>query len=121
MNEYLDASKDNLNEEEFDLEKKLRPLSFDDFTGQEQVIENLKIFVEAANQREEALDHTLLHKPDSDASHQRSEPATVLPKCNRGGPRGEAPPQRAYAPGRPVPSLQAGPARERPEGRRAAV
>jgi Holliday junction DNA helicase RuvB len=41
----------------------LRPLSFDDFTGQEQAIENLKIFVEAANQREEALDHTLFHGP----------------------------------------------------------
>lgn len=63
MNEFLDASKNNLNPEEFDLEKKLRPLSFDDFTGQEQVLENLKIFVEAANQREEALDHTLFHGP----------------------------------------------------------
>jgi len=63
MNEYLDASNKNLNPEEFDLEKKLRPLSFDDFTGQEQVLENLKIFVEAANQREEALDHTLFHGP----------------------------------------------------------
>lgn len=41
----------------------MRPLSFDDFTGQEQAIENLKIFVEAANQREEALDHTLFHGP----------------------------------------------------------
>ena len=38
--------------------KKAKTLSFDDFTGQEQVIENLKIFVEAANQRGEALDHT---------------------------------------------------------------
>ena len=63
MNEFLDASKNNLNPEEFDLEKKLRPLSFDDFTGQEQVLENLKIFVEAANKREEALDHTLFHGP----------------------------------------------------------
>ncbi|UCE93073.1 MAG: Holliday junction branch migration DNA helicase RuvB, partial [Flavobacteriaceae bacterium] len=63
MNEYLDASNKNLNPEEFDLEKKLRPLSFDDFAGQEQVLENLKIFVEAANQREEALDHTLFHGP----------------------------------------------------------
>jgi len=63
MNENLDASNQNLNPEEFDLEKKLRPLSFDDFAGQEQVLENLKIFVEAANQREEALDHTLFHGP----------------------------------------------------------
>lgn len=38
-------------------------MSFDDFTGQDQAIENLKIFVEAANQREEALDHTLFHGP----------------------------------------------------------
>jgi Holliday junction DNA helicase RuvB len=63
MNENLDASNDNLNPEEFDLEKKLRPLSFDDFAGQDQVLDNLKIFVEAANQREEALDHTLFHGP----------------------------------------------------------
>lgn len=63
MNENLDASNKNLNSEEFDLEKKLRPLSFDDFAGQDQVLENLKIFVEAANQREEALDHTLFHGP----------------------------------------------------------
>jgi Holliday junction DNA helicase RuvB len=63
MNENLDASSQNLNPEEFDLEKKLRPLSFDDFAGQDQVLENLKIFVEAANQREEALDHTLFHGP----------------------------------------------------------
>ncbi len=63
MNEYLDASNKNLPPEEFDLEKKLRPLSFDDFAGQDQVLENLKIFVQAANQREEALDHTLFHGP----------------------------------------------------------
>jgi len=63
MNESLDATNKNLNPEEFDLERKLRPLSFDDFAGQDQVLENLKIFVEAANQREEALDHTLFHGP----------------------------------------------------------
>ena len=63
MNEYLDASNKDLNPEEFDLEKKLRPLSFDDFAGQDQILENLKIFVEDANQREEALDHTLFHGP----------------------------------------------------------
>ena len=38
-------------------------MSFDDFAGQDQILENLKIFVEAANQREEALDHTLFHGP----------------------------------------------------------
>jgi Holliday junction DNA helicase RuvB len=63
MNEYLDANNKNLNPEDFDVERKLRPLSFDDFAGQEQVIENLKIFVEAANMRGEALDHTLFHGP----------------------------------------------------------
>ena len=63
MNENLNPTNDNFNPEELDLEKKLRPLSFDDFTGQEQVLDNLKVFVEAANQREEALDHTLFHGP----------------------------------------------------------
>ena len=63
MNENLNPSDENLSNEELDLEKKLRPLAFDDFTGQEQILENLKIFVEAANQREEALDHTLFHGP----------------------------------------------------------
>ena len=63
MNEYLDATNKNLNPEEYDLERRLRPLSFDDFAGQEQVIENLRIFVKAANLRGEALDHTLFHGP----------------------------------------------------------
>jgi len=63
MNEHLDATNENFNPEEVEVEKKLRPLSFDDFTGQEQVLDNLKIFVEAANLREEALDHTLFHGP----------------------------------------------------------
>jgi Holliday junction DNA helicase RuvB len=63
MNEYLDATNQNLNPEEFDMERRLRPLSFDDFAGQEQVIENLRIFVKAANLRGEALDHTLFHGP----------------------------------------------------------
>lgn len=63
MNENLNPENHNLSNEELDIEKKLRPLSFHDFTGQEQAIENLKIFVEAANQRNEALDHTLFHGP----------------------------------------------------------
>ncbi len=63
MNENLDATNNNFNQEEIEVEKKLRPLSFDDFTGQDQVLENLKVFVEAANLREEALDHTLFHGP----------------------------------------------------------
>jgi Holliday junction DNA helicase RuvB len=63
MNENLDPTNQNLNPEELDLEKKLRPLSFDDFAGQDQILENLKVFVQAANQRNEALDHALFHGP----------------------------------------------------------
>jgi len=63
MNDNLNPSSEDLSHEELDIEKKLRPLNFDDFTGQEQAIENLQIFVEAANQRSEALDHTLFHGP----------------------------------------------------------
>ncbi|PCI99888.1 MAG: Holliday junction branch migration DNA helicase RuvB [Flavobacteriales bacterium] len=63
MNEYLDAENENLSSTEKEIEKVLRPLSFDDFTGQEKVVENLKIFVTAAGQRGEALDHVLLHGP----------------------------------------------------------
>lgn len=63
MNENLDPTSKRFQSDDFDVEKKLRPLSFDDFTGQQQVLDNLKVFVEAANQREEALDHTLFHGP----------------------------------------------------------
>jgi Holliday junction DNA helicase RuvB len=63
MNENLDPTTNGYNTEELDLEKKLRPLSFDDFAGQDQILENLKVFVQAANQRNEALDHTLFHGP----------------------------------------------------------
>ena len=50
-------------ESEGDLDKALRPLSFDDFAGQDKVVENLSIFVQAARMRGESLDHTLLHGP----------------------------------------------------------
>ncbi len=63
MNENLNPDKDGFSSEDLDVEKQLRPLSFDDFTGQDQAIENLKIFVQAANQRGEALDHSLFHGP----------------------------------------------------------
>lgn len=63
MNEHLDPTGEHLSHEEHDIDRALRPLSFDDFSGQPQVLENLEIFVAAANQREEALDHTLLHGP----------------------------------------------------------
>ncbi len=63
MNEHLDPSADNFSNTDKEVERKLRPLSFDDFTGQEAVLENLKIFVEAAKMRDEAMDHVLLHGP----------------------------------------------------------
>ena len=62
-NQNLDPDKNHLAQADLEIEKKLRPLRFDDFTGQEQVIENLRVFVQAANQRGEALDHTLFHGP----------------------------------------------------------
>ncbi|WP_066223561.1 Holliday junction branch migration DNA helicase RuvB [Formosa haliotis] len=63
MNENLNPDKEHFSSEEIDIEKALRPLSFDDFAGQDQVLENLSIFVEAANRRGDALDHTLFHGP----------------------------------------------------------
>ena len=63
MNENLNPTDDHFSPEEQDIEKVLRPLSFDDFAGQDQVLENLQIFVEAAVERDEALDHTLFHGP----------------------------------------------------------
>ncbi len=52
-----------LNNEEKDIDKALRPKRLTDFTGQEQSIQNLEIFIQAAKQRAEALDHVLLHGP----------------------------------------------------------
>ena len=63
MNENLDPSNENFTNEDLEIDKALRPLSFKDFRGQNQVIENLKVFVEASNLRSDALDHTLLHGP----------------------------------------------------------
>lgn len=48
---------------EKDFENALRPLRFGDFSGQQKVVDNLRIFVEAAKYRGEPLDHTLLHGP----------------------------------------------------------
>ncbi len=62
-NKNLDASGEQLSNAEKEIEKALRPLSFDDFSGQPQVVENLSVFVLAARRREEALDHVLLHGP----------------------------------------------------------
>jgi Holliday junction DNA helicase RuvB len=63
MNEHLDPSQEQLTPNDVEIEKKLRPLSFEDFTGQDQALENLQVFVQAANLRGEALDHTLFHGP----------------------------------------------------------
>ncbi|MDQ8052093.1 MAG: Holliday junction branch migration DNA helicase RuvB [Pedobacter sp.] len=63
MNENLDPSADHLSSTERDIEKVLRPQEFLDFTGQDKILENLKIFVKAAKLRGEALDHVLLHGP----------------------------------------------------------
>ncbi|NLN95959.1 MAG: Holliday junction branch migration DNA helicase RuvB [Bacteroidales bacterium] len=59
----LDPSPENLSRQEREMEKVLRPADFSDFFGQYNVVDNLKIFVEAARQRGEALDHVLLHGP----------------------------------------------------------
>ncbi len=61
--DYLKAEGEGLEPEEKEIEKALRPLSFQDFTGQHKVVENIKIFVQAAKQRGESLDHVLLHGP----------------------------------------------------------
>ena len=61
--DYLQADGEGMESSEKEFEKALRPLSFSDFTGQGKVVENLKIFVEAAKQRTEPLDHVLLHGP----------------------------------------------------------
>jgi holliday junction DNA helicase RuvB len=63
MNDNLNPNKESFSPQEIDIEKALRPLSFNDFAGQEQVLENLIVFVQAANLRNEALDHTLFHGP----------------------------------------------------------
>jgi Holliday junction DNA helicase RuvB len=61
--DYLKPDDENYSPAEKEIEKALRPLSFLDFTGQDKIIENLKVFVMAAKQRGEALDHVLLHGP----------------------------------------------------------
>ncbi|MDA7808317.1 Holliday junction branch migration DNA helicase RuvB [Flavobacteriaceae bacterium] len=62
MNEHLDPEH-SFSPEEQDIDRALRPLNFDDFAGQDAILDNLKVFVEAAKQRGEALDHTLFHGP----------------------------------------------------------
>ena len=61
--DYLNGETDGLNQEEKEVEHALRPLSFADFAGQQKVVDNVRIFVAAAKNRSEALDHVLLHGP----------------------------------------------------------
>ena len=63
MNENLDPTNEEFTSEEQDFDRALRPLSFDDFAGQEAILENLRVFVAASNERGDALDHTLFHGP----------------------------------------------------------
>ncbi|MBS1680988.1 MAG: Holliday junction branch migration DNA helicase RuvB [Bacteroidetes bacterium] len=61
--DYLKGDNEGLTASDKEFEKALRPLSFTDFTGQQKVTDNLKVFVQAAKQRGESLDHVLLHGP----------------------------------------------------------
>ncbi len=63
LNEHLDPNPDKLSPTDRDIERALRPQAFEDFTGQQKILENLSIFVKAAKLRGEALDHVLLHGP----------------------------------------------------------
>ncbi len=63
MADDLDLHNQSYSDKDNDFDKQLRPLSFVDFKGQEQVVENLKVFVQAAKMRDEALDHVLLFGP----------------------------------------------------------
>ncbi|WP_262707917.1 Holliday junction branch migration DNA helicase RuvB [Ancylomarina salipaludis] len=63
MDNDYDLRNQEVRDKEVDIDQKLRPLRFEDFSGQKKIVENLDIFVKAAKMREEALDHVLLHGP----------------------------------------------------------
>ena len=63
MDNDFDIRQENVSSAEKEFENALRPLRFNDFSGQQKVVENLEVFVEAAKYRGEPLDHTLLHGP----------------------------------------------------------
>jgi holliday junction DNA helicase RuvB len=63
MEENINTGKEIITSADKEFEKQLRPLTFSDFKGQKQIIENLVVFVTAARQRGESLDHVLLHGP----------------------------------------------------------
>jgi len=62
-NNRFDIREQKISDTEREFEKALRPLAFDDFNGQEKIIENVRVFVMAARMRQEPLDHVLLHGP----------------------------------------------------------
>jgi holliday junction DNA helicase RuvB len=62
-NPHLDPSGASFGDEDKQVEKALRPQALEDFNGQPKIVENLQIFIQAARQRGEALDHVLLHGP----------------------------------------------------------
>jgi holliday junction DNA helicase RuvB len=63
MEDDLNIRSEDVSAADIEVEKQLRPLSFIDFKGQQQVIDNLSVFVTAAKQRNDSLDHVLLHGP----------------------------------------------------------
>ena len=63
MNDEYDIREEHISKDEKEFENALRPLRFNDFNGQQNVVENLSVFVEAAKYRGEPLDHTLLYGP----------------------------------------------------------
>ena len=63
MDDFIDLRGNSIENLDKELDSKLRPLRFSDFSGQNKIVENLKIFVKAAVMRGESLDHVLLHGP----------------------------------------------------------
>ena len=63
MTDFLDLHGEVYSDRDKEYDNQLRPLSFVDFSGQSQTVENLRVFVKAARMRGEALDHVLLHGP----------------------------------------------------------
>ncbi|NLA25432.1 MAG: AAA family ATPase, partial [Bacteroidales bacterium] len=63
MDDILHPDRDDFINHDIEFDNQLRPDSFGDFSGQKKIIENLKVFVQAAKMRAESLDHVLLHGP----------------------------------------------------------
>lgn len=63
MSDPIDLHNQSFSDRDNEVDRRLRPLSFEDFKGQEQIVENLRVFVQAAKMRDEALDHVLLFGP----------------------------------------------------------